>query len=93
MYSDYGINSTSKIPIKHISRLLAEAYKRDHEDKLWQQWLVDYSRMDSNSFMSFEDYKNKFFGVNVYVDKEQVLKDAEAIKAADMAERRDPAKC
>jgi len=43
--------------------------------------------------MSFEDYKNKFFGVNVYVDKEQVLKDAEAIKAADMAERRDPAKC
>jgi hypothetical protein len=38
-------------------------------------------------FIDFEDYKIKAFGTTEEVDKDQILKDADLIRKADMAER------
>jgi hypothetical protein len=84
LHSHYGINSTTKIKLKTITLLLIDAYKKDREDKLWQQWLIDYGRMDSEHFISFEDYKKEFIKPEPEkVDVEDVLRDAEKIKAMD----------
>ena len=66
-------------------QLLNVAITKDIEDKLWQQWKVDYSRMDKETFISFEDYKLKAFKpkVNIEVDVKKILEDAERIKASD----------
>jgi len=70
--------------LKVISNLLIDAHKKDLEDKLWQQWLVEFGRMDNSNFISFEEYKSKVFKVvnTTKLDKEQILKDAELIKMA-----------
>jgi hypothetical protein len=67
-----------------ITQLLIGANKKDMEDRLWQQWIVDYGRMDSEHFISFEDYKKEFIKPEPEkVDIEDVLRDAEKIKAMD----------
>ena len=70
--------------LKVITKLLVDAHKKDLEDKLWQQWLVEFGRMDNSNFISFEEYKSKVFRVvnNVQVDKEKILREAEIIKKA-----------
>lgn len=67
--------------------LLTDAFKRDCENRLWEQWLVDYGRMNSEDFMSFEDYKNRSVKVATTLDKQQILLDAELIKQADQGNR------
>lgn len=85
MYSQYGINPfTTKIKLKTINILLRDAYEKDMEDRLWQQWLVDYSRMGKEiEFISFTDYKSKTFKTknNEKIDVKKIIEDAEKIKA------------
>ena len=60
--------------------MLADAFKIDQEEKLWDQWLVDYSRMTGETFVSFADYKEKTIhksGNKTILNKEEILKDAE----------------
>jgi len=38
-----------------------KAKKENSLDMLWQQWLVDFSRMDGDNFISFKDYKQRTF--------------------------------
>ena len=76
-----------------IVKLLSDAYKKDIENRLWQQFLVDYSRMDKETFISFEEYKkmaikpkinNKIdVKINNKIDVEKILEDAEIIKDLD----------
>ena len=57
-----------------------DAFKLDQEEKLWDQWLVDYSRMTGETFVSFDDYKKKATGKSgnkTVLNKEEILKDAE----------------
>lgn len=67
--------------------LINTAYQKDAEDRLWQQWLVDYSHMDKENFMSFENYKNKVFKNesenNRKIDIKEIIDEAEAIKNLD----------
>lgn len=53
--------------------------------RLWQQWLVDFSRMDKEHFTSFENYKKEAFKpkINTNLNKEEILKEAEKIKSFD----------
>lgn len=84
MYGHYGIDYTTKIKIKTITKLLYDAYQKDIEDKLWQQWLVDYSRMDKEHFTSFQDFKKEVLKLDLKnVDVKEILKDAEEIKRLD----------
>ena len=64
--------------------MLFDAYKKDIENKLWQQWLVIYSNMSEENFISFEDFKKESMKpAPAKVDIEQVLKEAEEIKRLD----------
>lgn len=55
---------------------ISKAYEKESEDKLWEQWLVDYRLMDKDTFISFEEYKSKSRVKEVNVDekltKEQI---------------------
>lgn len=86
MYSQYGITSSTKIKLKIIIKLLADAVKKDIEDKLWQQWLVERPYMEE--FISFENYKNKTFKNiktenNNNIDTKKAIEEAEKIKNLD----------
>lgn len=69
--------------------LIKTAYEKRAEERLWQRWLVDYSNMDQEHFMSFEDYKNKVFKpqntTNENLDAKAIIAKAEKIKALDQA--------
>lgn len=50
--------------------LISKAYEKEAEGRLWEQWLVDYRLMDKETFMSFEEYKNKSRLTSDNVEKE-----------------------
>ena len=43
---------------------IVKAFEKERDDYLWQQWLVDYRRMDKDNFISFAEYKEEFTKVN-----------------------------
>jgi hypothetical protein len=67
--------------------------KKNAEEQLWEQWLVDYSRMNSDTFISFSEYKIKAFNPiqktesNKKVDIKKIIEDAEKIKKIDQMGR------
>ena len=67
--------------------LLNKAIMKNAEDKLFKQWLIDYSRMTSETFISFADYKSKTFDSKIVsnekLDIKKIIEDAEKIKALD----------
>lgn len=69
---DYILNSTYDEGYDFISK----AYEKESEDRLWEQWLVDYRLMDKETFIDFEEYKNKSRVSAIKVDekltKEQI---------------------
>ena len=72
--------------IKNGLELIKTAYKSRAEEKLWERWLVDYSRMNKETFKSFTDYLKDAFGNKTGNNKaniKEILEDAEKIKALD----------
>ena len=63
--------------------MLIDAHDKDLEELLWRQYALIYPGMDEKSFITFEAFKEKYLGATVKLDKEQILKDAEAIKDSD----------
>lgn len=66
--------------------IINTAYKKQAEEMLWQRWLVDYSNMDKDHFISFVDYKNEVFKTNKTendINTKKIIKEAERIKKAD----------
>lgn len=51
-----------------------KAFEKERDDYLWQQWLVDYKRMNKDNFISFGEYKEEFTKVNKEEDitKEEI---------------------
>lgn len=49
--------------LTELTELYIQALKKGMEDKLFQQWLVDYNRMTSETFIFFADYKSKTFKI------------------------------
>lgn len=69
-------------------QLLSKAIIKQTEERLWQQWLVDYGfRMDKEHFTSFKDYKKKAIKTKTEnysnLDKKKILEEAEKIKKLD----------
>lgn len=64
------------------------------EDRLFKQWLVDYSRMDKETFISFENYKSKLFKTenNKPLDVKEILRKAEITKKLDQKHNKKPEK-
>lgn len=67
--------------------LINKAYKSKSEEILWQQWLVDYSRMDKDTFINFDKYKEKLIGNRnktfVKTNATSVILEMQKIKEAD----------
>ena len=65
-------------------QLIQKCYLKYMEDKLYQLYLVDYGRMDQETFISWDDYKDKFLKseneTSTKIDTAEVLKQAEMIK-------------
>lgn len=62
--------------------LIQEVYKKQLDEKLWQRWLVDYARMDKDSFISFDDYKKDILKTPTKFkrkSKEEIFKQADNI--------------
>lgn len=70
MYSHYGIGSSSKIKLKHITGLLAKAIRRQEESKAWGMWLTLYPAMTKETFINFDDYKKHLFKPKLEYGKE-----------------------
>ena len=70
--------------------LIKKAIETELEDKVWDRWLVDYSKMDKDSFISFEDYKNNMLGSHecIEISKEELLKAAEEIERRSLKKKR-----
>lgn len=83
LYSNYGITPVSRMPLMGITKLLIASFKIDFEERQWQQYLCDRALMTHETFVTYEDYKSKFFKVKMSLNKEQILEDAEKIKQAD----------
>mgnify|MGYP000008066379 CR=1 FL=1 len=68
-----------------LLNMYIKAKKENATEQLWQQFLVDYSRMDKEQFTSFEDYKIKAFGIKIENnnDVDKIISEAELIKQAD----------
>ena len=65
---------------------ITAAYRKDAEDKLYKQYLVDYSNMDQKHFTNFETYKKLAFKPKAEkVDIKTILAEAEKIKAMDQS--------
>ena len=61
MYSQYGINSSSRIKLNYINDLLIKAVRSEQEAWAWEMWLILWPRMTKETFQSFEDYKKALF--------------------------------
>lgn len=66
-------NIPPKMKLNRITKMIKDAYKNEIEDMLWEQWLVDYTKMDTReNFVSFEDYKNNAFKTNETKNKNKI---------------------
>ncbi len=69
--------------LRNITKLLIDAHEKDIEELLWKEYALMYPGMTEITFVTFETFKARSLGPIVKLDKEQILKDAEAIKALD----------
>jgi len=85
MHRYHDFNYLMTLDFDEFMELYLKAKKENILDRLWQQWLIDYSRMTTETFISFTDYKKKSFipNNNKKLDKDEILKQAEKIKALD----------
>lgn len=43
---------------------IRKAFEKERDEHLWQQWLVDYKRMNKDNFISFAEYRESATKVN-----------------------------
>jgi len=74
--------------MKNITKLLAKAYEKELEDSLWEMWKLQFPNMDKETFISFEDYKNKLTNKrNTEISYEDIEKEMAQVEKR-FAERR-----
>ena len=80
MYSQYGINSSSKIKLKNVVDLIYKALDREQEAKAWDRWvrLCPYMELGQIKFINFKDYKDALLkpkSMHTQKTSEEVLKE------------------
>ena len=80
----YDINYILNLEFEEGYEIISKALEKEVEEKLWDRWLIDYRNMTKDSFISFEDYKNKLLGVSIKAQddtsKEELLQMAKDIE-------------
>ena len=80
---DYVLN----LDFEEGLEIIKTAYDKQAETRLYSQWLMDYLMMDKDTFISFEDYKNKFKIGNKNINKTKKSKDEIIAMAMKVRER------
>lgn len=75
----HNIDFVIKLSIEDGFEMLKKANYKQIESTVWDMWLVDYSRMDKETFMSFEDYKNNILKQTEELEKPVKTKTKEEI--------------
>ena len=74
-----------KLDIKTGYKMIKRVYRKNIEEKLWQQWLSEHIYMDSSNFISFKDYVDKAFDVEIVnkpnLTAKEIIEKAEKIKS------------
>lgn len=85
LHRNYGENYLN-FDLSKIVRLIGGASKKEHEDRLWQVWLVLLGQMKEDNYISFEEYKRKIDSRIAVNEKttEELYEMAEKIKKADL---------
>lgn len=78
-YSDASF--VLSLPFEMGFELYMKATEKNNEDRVWEQWLVDYTRMDKNNFVPFSKYLEgmKVTDVSTTRTDEEIIEDAENI--------------
>jgi len=91
MHRYNNIEFILKFDIDEVMGMYYKAKKENDENRLWEQWKVDYARMDKDHFTSYKDYKKRASSSeienNVKLDKEKILAEALEIKNLDQGRR------
>ena len=79
----YQMDYILALPFMEGRSFIDKAYERQLEERVWQRWLTDYQRMTQDTFMNYEEYKEKFMGsfIKDYAldSREDLLSQAENI--------------
>jgi len=68
------------LDVEILTNLIAKAFEKETEDRLWEKWLAELPHMDKETFISFENYKQKHFQKQESEkEDEEILQDAENI--------------
>jgi 4'-phosphopantetheinyl transferase EntD len=71
---------------KESAKILKVAEEKIIDEKLWQRWLVDLPNMDKDTFIGFEDYKNKLINSAKIKNRSKAEKEADYAEARKIAE-------
>ena len=84
LYADY-YNILNNKPLSFINKMLTHKYKKNMERRNWEIYLVNYGRMTKDTFEEYRDTLKEKISAR---STEDILKEAEEIKAKIDAERR-----
>lgn len=77
-----------KMPFKRFIQLIDKVLKKESEERIWQMWLARYPNMTENTYISFEDFRNKAMtpkkNKNNQQSTEELIEMAEKVKQADL---------
>jgi hypothetical protein len=68
--------------------IIKQAYRKEAEEKVWEQWNLEHIFMNDDNYISFQDFKNKVLNITSKQDKpkqtaKQIIEIAEKIKKRD----------
>lgn len=70
-----------RLPQMKGIQLLEKAVEKNTEKLAWEQWLVAYTKMTEDTFISFSDYLKKLKEPKIVDDRtdEEIIEDVEGI--------------
>lgn len=71
---------------KESFKILKVAQEKIIDEKLWQRWLVELRDMDKDTFIGFEDYKDKLLNGAKIKNRSKAEKEADYAEARKIAE-------
>lgn len=60
LHREYSIEYVKTLPLKHVLNFLKKADESKGKEKIWDMWIVLYGNMTKETFISFEDFYDRF---------------------------------
>lgn len=72
------------LPIDDLIALIRKAYDMRKDDRLWDRWLVELAHMNADTFVSFDEYKQKFTVIPTAIPMSQRSREDILAEAAEI---------